>query len=40
MIGVNPATNKVYVANRGDDTVQVIDDTFMRQPRSAVAGER
>jgi YVTN family beta-propeller protein len=32
MVGVNPAANRVYIANRGDDSVQVIVDAFTRRP--------
>jgi YVTN family beta-propeller protein len=31
MVGVNPATNRVYVSNRGDDTVHVLVDTYVRR---------
>ncbi len=33
MIGVNPATNRVYVGNRGSNTVQVLQDSYTRRPR-------
>ena len=31
MIGVNPSTGRVYVGNRGDNTVQVLQDSFTRR---------
>lgn len=33
MVGVNPATNLVYVGNRGSNSVQVLQDSFTRRPR-------
>ena len=31
MAGVNPITNRVYVSNRGDNTVQTLLDTYTRR---------
>ena len=33
MIGVNPATNRIYVGNRGSNSVQVLPDSYTRRPR-------